>query len=74
MTAPTTPAPFLTIERGNPDDTEVAALTMVFASLAAAAQKARREESERNMWGDPAEALGRPVLFNPNAFRNVTFY
>lgn len=67
--------PFLRIVSGNPDDIEVAALTSVFAGLAQAAEAAAQKESaERNKWGDYSERLDRPITYNPNAFRNVTFY
>ena len=38
----------------------------------AAAQDAA--EKDRNRWGDVEERLRKPVTYNPNAFRNVTFY
>ena len=43
--------------------------------LTALAKKRPEEESgERNMWGRPEDRLQRTTLYNPNAFRNVTFY
>ena len=45
------------------------------AVLTALAKKRPEEESgERNMWGRPEDRLQRTTLYNPNAFRNVTFY
>ena len=68
--------PFLKIVSGNPDDTQVAALTALFAGMAAAAAAAaEQEERERNMWGSHRERLARRVLsFSPGSFRNVQFY
>ena len=74
--ATTTPPakPFLEVIDGNPDATQVAAITTLFAVMAnnAAAQDAA--EKDRNRWGDVEERLRKPVTYNPNAFRNVTFY
>ena len=52
----------------------IAAITTLFAVMAnnAAAQDAA--EKDRNRWGDVEERLRKPVTYNPNAFRNVTFY
>ena len=67
--------PVLQIVSGNPDDTETAALTVIFAGLAAqAAAEAEKTERSRNMWGNLEERLRRPVTHNPTAFQNVSFY
>ncbi|MBN9644503.1 acyl-CoA carboxylase subunit epsilon [Corynebacterium mendelii] len=68
--------PFLKIISGNPDDTQVAALTVLFAGMAsAAAAAAEKEQRDRNMWGSHRERLARRVLsFAPGSFRNVEFY
>ncbi|GGG75829.1 acyl-CoA carboxylase subunit epsilon [Corynebacterium pelargi] len=66
--------PFLKVIKGNPDATQVATLTTLFAVMADQAAGAQQEERERNMWGDISEQLSRPSTFNPNAFRNVQFY
>ena len=72
-TAPTKPV--LTVVSGNPDDTQVAALTVLFSSLAAqAATAADAGPVNRNNWGIPEERLRRPVTYNPTAFQNVSFY
>lgn len=67
-----TKKPFLTITKGNPDDTQVAALTALFAGLAAAG--APEEKPTRNNWGNLTERLQRPMTYNPNAFHNVTYF
>ncbi|MBI9001687.1 acyl-CoA carboxylase subunit epsilon [Corynebacterium sp. CCM 9185] len=67
--------PVLQIVNGNPDDAETAALTVIFAGLAAqAAAEAEQTERNRNMWGNLEERLRRPVTHNPTAFQNVSFY
>ncbi|MFP7365009.1 acyl-CoA carboxylase subunit epsilon [Corynebacterium callunae] len=67
--------PFFTVLSGNPDDTQVAALTMVIAGLAkAAAQAQLTQPATRNNWGNVAERLNRPTTFNPSAFQNVNFF
>lgn len=64
--------PFLTITKGNPDATQVAALTVLFAGLASAG--APKETPTRNNWGSLSERLQRPTTYNPNAFHNVTYF
>lgn len=68
---PDTSAPLFTVLKGNPSDSEVAALTTVLTQLAAQARTER--DTERNLWGKK-DPYRRDHLFNPNAFRNVTFY
>lgn len=68
----TSAAPLFRVLKGNPTDTEIAALTAVLTGVAAAAKQAR--ESERNLWGKKQDPYRRDHLFNPNAFHNLTFY
>ncbi|MDO4686499.1 MAG: acyl-CoA carboxylase subunit epsilon [Corynebacterium sp.] len=65
--------PFLTIVNGNPDDTQVAALTVLFATMANNAVN-KEEERERNMWGSYDDRLRANSSYNPASFRNVSFY
>ena len=58
--------PFLRIIKGNPSDVEVA--------MANNAASAAAPERERNLWGNVSERLHRPMIYNPSAFRNVSFY
>lgn len=71
MSDTTTAAPLFKVLKGNPTDTEIAALTAVLTQVAAAAKNSRG--GERNLWGK-SDPYRRDHLFNPNAFRNVTFY
>lgn len=66
--------PFLQVLSGNPDDTQVAALTVLFAGLASAAASQEAAEKDRNRWGSLEERLQRPATYNPNAFQNVNFF
>lgn len=66
--------PFLRVLKGNPDDVQVAVVTALFASMANNAANASQPEREINMWGNVEERLQRPTTYNPNAFRNVSFY
>ena len=66
--------PFLRIIKGNPSDVEVATLTALFATMANNAASAAAPERERNLWGNVSERLHRPKIYNPSAFRNVSFY
>lgn len=73
----TTPA--FRILKGNPSDSEVAALTAVLAQLSAQARAkiAQSGTGERNMWGRSEQRynqLGARDIFNPSAFRNVRYY
>lgn len=63
--------PLFKVLKGNPTDVEIAALTAVFTQVAAAARSTA--DAERNLWGK-RDPYRRDHLFNPNAFRNVTFY
>lgn len=64
--------PLFKVLKGNPSDTEVAALTAVFTQLATAAKPA--DAHERNLWGRPDHRLQTQTVFNPRAFHSVTFY
>nr|WP_290219480.1 acyl-CoA carboxylase subunit epsilon [Corynebacterium atrinae] len=64
--------PLFRVLKGNPDATELAALTAVIAGLAK--RRPAEDSGERNLWGRPEDRLQRTTLYNPNAFRNVTFY
>lgn len=68
--------PFLTVLSGNPDDTQVAALTALFAAMASSAAAANDAGSrERNMWGSFAnQHRAQQLSYNPSSFRNVQFY
>ncbi|AZA10841.1 acyl-CoA carboxylase subunit epsilon [Corynebacterium gerontici] len=66
--------PFLKVIKGNPDPSQVATLTTLFAVMADQAAGAQDQQRERNMWGNIDEQLSRPNTFNPTAFRNVHFY
>lgn len=68
-----TDKPLFRVLKGNPDATEIAALTAVITSLASR-RRAENDSGERNMWGRPEDRLQRPTLYNPNAFRNVTYF
>ena len=68
------PKPFLRIIKGNPSDVEVATLTALFATMANNAASAVAPERERNLWGNISERLQQPIIYNPSAFRNVSFY
>lgn len=65
--------PFLSVLKGNPDEAQVAALTALFASMAANAQAAQPQRNT-NMWGNLAEKVGTLQSYNPASFRNVSFY
>lgn len=76
----TTPAaPLFTVLKGNPSDSEVAALTAAIAQLAAearakAAGSGTDETGERNLWGRASDRFEPFKQFNPSAFRNVRYY
>ncbi|MDU0478842.1 acyl-CoA carboxylase subunit epsilon [Staphylococcus chromogenes] len=63
--------PLLKVTKGNPSEAEVAALTMLFASLSVPAPE---KPKPTNRWGSISERLQRPTMYNPNAFHNVSFY
>jgi len=62
-------APLLRVVRGEPDDTELAALTAVVLSLASA-RPASAEPEARSRWADRTALVRRPMLpFGPGAWR-----
>ncbi|AKK02472.1 acyl-CoA carboxylase subunit epsilon [Corynebacterium epidermidicanis] len=63
--------PFLKVLKGNPTDAQVAALTVLFASMSGGEPE---KPKPTNRWGSIAERLRRPTMYNPNAFHNVSFY
>ena len=73
MTTPATTKPLFRVVKGNPTDTEIAALTAVLTGLASR-HASQSPTAERNLWGRPEQRLQRPTLYNPSAFRNVNFY
>jgi hypothetical protein len=60
--------PLLRIVRGEPDDAELAALTAVVLSVAAAAA-ATPEPASRSRWADRAALVRRPTASGPGAWR-----
>jgi hypothetical protein len=65
---PGTPGrPLLRVVRGNPDDTELAALTAVVAAAATRGEPA--SPPQRSRWGDPAARLRTPLRPGPGAWR-----
>ncbi len=57
------------VVRGEPDDTEVAALTVVLAAVAASA--APGEERPMNRWVDPVARLRTPLAVGPGAWQTT---
>ncbi|GAB08753.1 hypothetical protein GOARA_019_00350 [Gordonia araii NBRC 100433] len=57
--------PFVKVVKGNPDPTQVAAITAVIAARASAAPSTRREP--RNDWGRPVDRL-RPRWASATSF------
>ncbi|GAB3278292.1 acyl-CoA carboxylase subunit epsilon [Parasphingorhabdus pacifica] len=57
--------PVLRIVRGNPDDTEIAALTVALAGAATARGVAPAPEGPASVWADRSEALRRPAGHRP---------
>ncbi|GAB3942020.1 acyl-CoA carboxylase subunit epsilon [Corynebacterium tapiri] len=64
-------APEFQVVRGNPSDDEVAALSAVLAQITAEAQSDAR--GDRNLWGQH-QSRRREHVYNPNAFRNVSYF
>lgn len=72
-----TERPALRIVRGNPDDAEIAALTAVLSSVAAANASAGQQPERKplSMWADPSARLrpaagGLPLPPGPNSWRS----
>lgn len=68
-------APVLRIVRGNPDDTELAAVTAVLAGLASQPQNAGDDPaaSARSRWSDPASRLRVAVRPGRDGWRASAF-
>ena len=63
-------APLLRVVRGEPDDTELAALTAVVLGLASARTEPEPEPESRSRWADRTALVRRPMLpFGPGAWR-----
>jgi hypothetical protein len=60
--------PLLQVVRGEPDDAELAALTVVVASMAAAASQAITQPAH-TPWSDPRAMVRRPTHHGPGAWR-----
>jgi hypothetical protein len=61
--------PLLRVVRGEPDDAELAALTMAIAGIAAAAREDAGHEDVRSRWSDPRAVLRRPISHGRGAWR-----
>jgi len=57
------------VTRGNPDDTEVAALTAVLAGLTARSTATTCEHTPLSVWADRARLLRRLPAPGPNTWR-----
>ena len=66
-------APFMSVLKGNPSDTETATLALLFAGMAAAGG-ASEDRGPRNDWGRLEEGFHQPHQYVPGTFRNVHFY
>ncbi|MGB3772497.1 MAG: acyl-CoA carboxylase epsilon subunit [Rhodococcus sp. (in: high G+C Gram-positive bacteria)] len=64
--APSVAAPFLRIQRGNPDDEQIAALVAVLS--AAASATGPEEIPVRDNWGRPSSMHRPEAAFSPYAF------
>jgi hypothetical protein len=68
------PSAVLRIVRGEPDDAELAALTVVLvAASAATAAGEAPVRAARSVWVDRAAALRRPIYPGPDAWRTSTW-
>lgn len=70
MTEPTADLPLLRIVCGTPDDEELAALTAVVASMAAADRGPARSPQPMSRWADRAALVRQPLPSGPNAWRS----
>ncbi|MFD2422110.1 acyl-CoA carboxylase subunit epsilon [Amycolatopsis pigmentata] len=62
--------PSLRVVRGNPDDAELAALTVVLAAVAAeSARRAPERPRRRSWWADRAAMVRRPLHPGEGAWR-----
>ena len=57
------------VVRGEPDDTEVAALTVVLAAVAASVAPA--DDRPLNRWVDPVARLRTPLAVGPGAWQTL---
>jgi hypothetical protein len=62
--------PLLRVVRGQPDDVELAAVTVVLASVAARAGEGSQRSAPRSAWADRAALLRRPLSHGPGAWRS----
>lgn len=69
MTEPEPTRPLLRIVRGTPDDEELAALTAVVASVAAASGAPAPTRRQVSRWADRAALVRHPLPTGPNAWR-----
>ncbi len=69
MTQPEPTRPLLRIVRGTPDDEELAALTAVVASVAAAGDAPAPTRARTSHWADRAALVRQPLPKGPNAWR-----
>ncbi len=65
--------PLLRIVRGAPDDEELAAVTAVVASLAAAGDGDSGARPPRSRWADRASLVRRQLPTGPGAWRASAF-
>ncbi|KMS90062.1 acyl-CoA carboxylase subunit epsilon [Prauserella rugosa] len=66
--------PLLRVVRGEPDDTELAALTAVVASLAASGGETDGDDTPaRSRWADRAALVRAPLTPGPGAWRASAF-
>ncbi len=61
--------PLLRIVRGNPDDTEIAALTAVVAGLAGDGSPAEKPANPPSRWADRSALVRAPLRPGPGAWR-----
>lgn len=66
-------SPLLRVVRGEPDESELAALTAIVAGLAAGGEPEEDEQPARSRWADRAAAVGRSPAPGPGAWRASAF-
>jgi hypothetical protein len=62
------PEPLLRVERGRPDDAELAALTVIIAGLGGEVD-AETGAPRHSRWADRAALVRAPLPFGPGAWR-----
>jgi hypothetical protein len=62
--------PLLRVVRGEPDDVELAAVTVVLTGVAARAGEGVQPSAPRSTWADRAALLRRPLSHGPGAWRS----